>query len=690
MTLDRDGGTSPRSPQFEMEQNDARNHARLLSTLRWAGWILIGIQFIGFLLWSSYLMSHASFGRDTAIYFQPWDLIAHGHLLPISTLQGGYAFWQNNGEFIVYLLAPLYWLFPDHLLGFLWLQDLALSGTIAVCYRFVTARWLRPEIDNDTGRKLTASVAAWLTILVLFLCNPWIYWVVSFDVHMETFGIFFIVCAFAAFQKRQRRGYVYAFATAICGAASVVYVFSLGLLLGAQWSARWYLRHRKHGRSSSPGASRGTVAFDAMPGVLLVIGSLLCLLSLSALHATQGDPTGGFAYLLGPATAKVLHITPGLVIRGVFEHPVAALRKIVSHGWNLWANTSASGLLGVATPVGLFMAGPALLLNNLMSSQLYNYPTFQNLPAFIFIALGTASLIAYLIKHPRTFFAGAALFTLVIVNEVGWFAVWFPQTRPHWVNTSAAAASVIWRAERIIPTTDEVVVANGVAGAFGDRAELYEFDGLGAVPIRNRVIWFVMSPAQGVEFVPTAVMERALGDIVALPGVKLVTSSQGVYVLRWQVPPRYRSVSLGGGDELDAWTTPGVAATPVVSGPSSRWYLASDGRRGDLLSGDCWREPSGLYSTNVRFSSTGPLKIEVWDDTTNRLLARARTARSPKTSSLQVRFQIRHEKPGFVYQGAAAFLDSPIPQSPGDVIEVKVWSTGTTHAKIWSVILKRD
>jgi hypothetical protein len=656
--------------------------------LQWVGWALIAAQFVGFLLWSGYLVSHASFGHDTAIYFQSWDLIAHGHLLPRNTIQGGYYFWQNDGEFIVYLLAPLYWVFPDHLLGLLWLQDLALSGTIAVCYKFVTDRWIRPRTVRGVNRKIVAGTAVWLTIVVLLLCDPWIYWVVSFDVHMEIFGVFFIACAFVAFQKHQSRGYVYTLATAMCGTASVVYVLSLGLFLSGQAVGCWYLSRDKE--KTSPGSSRvhDVVARDGIPGALLVFVSILWLLSLSLLHATKGSPTGGFTYLLGPTGAKLVNVTFGSVVHGLLRHPMSALRTIASHSWNLWASPSGAGLFGLLTPVGFFMAVPTLLLDNLLVGQQSATPTFQNIPVFIFVALGTAGLVGYLIRHRKTFVVGLAICALVIVNEVGWFAVWFPKTRVNWVETSTAAASVIWRAEQVIPARDEVVMTNGVAGPFGDHADLYEFYSPTPIPVRGGVVWFVMSPAQGIEVVPTAVMERALGDVMALPGARLVTASHDVYVLRWQVPPGYRSVSLGGGDKLDAWTTPGMATTSVRAGPERTWHLASNGRRGYALSGDYWREFSGSYLATIRILTTGPVNVEVWDDTVNRLLARTTTAGMSKTLDIQLPFRIESEKAGFVFQGTGAFRDLPIPQIPGDAIEVRVWTSGAAHVVIWSVALR--
>jgi hypothetical protein len=688
MMFDHGTGACRQEP-FGPRSGDIARCERFLLVLRWVGWVLIAAQFAGFLLWSGYLMSHASFGHDTAIYFQSWDLIAHGHLLPRNTIQGGYYFWQNDGEFIVYLLAPLYWVFPDHLLGLLWLQDLALSGTIAVCYKFVTGRWMHPGSERDVNRKVVAAVAAWLTIVVLFVCDPWIYWVVSFDVHMEVFGVFFVACAFIAFQKHQRRGYGYTLATAMCGTASVVYVFSLGLFLSGQSVGRWYLSRGKEKTSPRSGRVHSVVASDGIPGALLMIVSILWLFSLSLLHATKGSPTGGFMYLLGPTGVSLLNVTFGSVARGLLRHPISALRTVASHSWNLWASPSAAGLFGLLTPVGFFMAVPTLLFDYLLVGQNFANPTFQQIPAFIFIALGTAGFVGYLVRHRKTFMVGLVICTLVIANEVGWFAVWFPKTRVCWVLTSTAAASVIWQAEHVIPARDEVVMTNGVAGPFGDHADLYEFDGPIPIPVRGGVVWFVMSPAQGDEVVPTAVMERALGDVMELPGASLVTASHGVYVLRWQVPPGYRSVSLGGGDKLDAWTTQGVAATSVHTGPLRAWHLASNGRRGYVLSGDYWREFSGSYLATVRISATGPVNVEVWDDTTNRLLARTTMTGPSKTSDVQLPFRIGHEKPGFVYQGAGTFRDFPIPQIPGDAIEVRVWNSGTAHVVIWSVELRR-
>jgi hypothetical protein len=83
------------------------------------------------------------------------------------------------------------------------------------------------------------------------------------------------------------------------------------------------------------------------------------------------------------------------------------------------------------------------------------------------------------------------------------------------------------------------------------------------------------------------------------------------------------------------------------------------------------------------------VNVEVWDNTTNRLLARTTTTGSSKTWDVKVPFRIGHEKPGVVYQGVGPFRDFPISQTSGDTVEVRVWTPDIAHVAIWSVTLGR-
>ena len=188
--------------------------ARVL--IRNVGWALIAAQLIGLLIWSAHVASRDAMTWDFAAYYQPWWAIAHGHLNPAATVMpGGYAFWRNDGEFIIWLLAPFYWLFPNHVLGFWWIQDVALVGITAACYR-----WIGELLPWDTSRPLSGNlvpVLGWMLTVLLLVLNPWIYWSATFAVQMEPFGVLFAVLALRALMSGRRSVWLWSALGALCG-----------------------------------------------------------------------------------------------------------------------------------------------------------------------------------------------------------------------------------------------------------------------------------------------------------------------------------------------------------------------------------------------------------------------------------------------------------------------------------------
>ncbi|HTX00921.1 MAG TPA: DUF2079 domain-containing protein, partial [Acidimicrobiales bacterium] len=210
--------------------------ARLVVT---AGcWLLVLTQLVWLLQWSWHLLDNADLTWDYSIYYQPWYLVAHGHLLPRNTMEGGYLFLRNDGELIVYLLAPLYWLFPNHELGYLWLQDLAIAGVSATCLRLVIEQV--PWNTSARWRSQGVAGAARALAVLLLVANPFVYWTASFDIHMEVFGAFFAVLTLRAGLQGRRSTVVWAVLTAMCGAPSALNVVGIGIALAvvAAWRAR--------------------------------------------------------------------------------------------------------------------------------------------------------------------------------------------------------------------------------------------------------------------------------------------------------------------------------------------------------------------------------------------------------------------------------------------------------------------
>ena len=59
-----------------------------------------------------------------------------------------------------------------------------------------------------------------------------------------------------------------------------------------------------------------------------------------------------------------------------------------------------------------------------------------------------------------------------------------------------------------------------------------------------------------------------------------------------------------------------------MSGPAKDWHVRSNGKKGYVVDGLAWQMPPGQYRASVTMSATGPVYVEVWNDTGNILLTR--------------------------------------------------------------------
>jgi len=109
-----------RAPAGLHRQTRAAVPRDLLFRVRRIGYIVLALQFAGFLCWSTLLYRRFSLTPDFAQYHQAWYLIAHGNLDPRDTL-GRFPFWQNHAEFMLWPMSLLYWVWP-HCVDLLWLQ----------------------------------------------------------------------------------------------------------------------------------------------------------------------------------------------------------------------------------------------------------------------------------------------------------------------------------------------------------------------------------------------------------------------------------------------------------------------------------------------------------------------------------------------------------------------------------------
>lgn len=663
--------------------------------MRTVGWVLIALQFVGLAYWSTVVVQRAAMAWDFSTYFQPWYEIAHLHLDPTTTMMPypnpTFPFWQYDGELLVWLLAPLYWLFPNHELGYWWLQDVALTALAVVCYRWIGE--LVPWSESDSSlRGNVVPAAASLLVVVLLIFNPWIYWSATFAVQMEPFGALFAVLTLRALTQNRNSVWAWALLTALCGSAELIYLIGAGLAAAAVVvrSAR-----KARTRAFSPTTRR-----RLLRPALVTLGAVVWILVLSAFHGTRSVSSSwtvvhkDMSYLLGQhanSKAPLLH-----VLAAVVSHPGTVLSVIGSHAPNVWANVAPGGILGLVSPPGFFLAVPTLLENSLLHGQDFSYPGLSNLIVYPALAVGTPIVIAAIWRRRPAI--GIALSALVAANAITWFVIWLPKTGQY-VTVDAPAAAAIRAVAGQIPPSDEVIASQGFVGNFAARADVYVFGGPRAklqgpepFPVLTHTVWFAISANQGIEAPSTSASDQAVASVARLPGIRLIKETDGVWFFRWVPPTGIRTVELGGPRaSAPAWLTTGVAGRPVLSGSASHWYAASKANVGYVVSGDIWRVQRGAYVARVVASASKRINVEVWDDagTGDRLLVR-RTLRSSRMETVTLRFHVARPPHAPTTTGPTGFDYIPVPPVSASTVEIRIWSPGRTAVRVVSLSIVRN
>jgi len=208
-------------------------------------------------------------------------------------------------------------------------------------------------------------------------------------------------------------------------------------------------------------------------------------------------------------------------LKATLEHPISALRQLWAHRIDIWGYVSSAGLIGLVSPWAVL---PILVLvqSELTAGNVFSSSDFQNLPVVLFlIPLSVIALARFagrrdrrrgLRMGPSSGQLGAAhrargnrgrrlvpiLAVVMGANALAWGLVWIPQIPSQWIRVSPAAASTLDQVSNMIPANAEVVASQGVIGRFADRHWLYAL-GAGKVLLQTSVVYFVITPNQGIE-----------------------------------------------------------------------------------------------------------------------------------------------------------------------------------------------
>jgi Predicted membrane protein (DUF2079) len=624
------GGAPPPPPQGY----------QLWRRVRWIGYILLGLQLVGYLVWSVIEYEHFALTNDFSQYSQAWYLVAHGNLDPFTT-SGNFRFLQSDAEFYPYVLAPFYWIFHTGLV-LEWAQDLSVAGAELVAFT-----WL----CDLARRHCTERDATWLAGfgLLLFLFDPWLWSTIAWDVHEEPLAIFFAAFLAWDLSRGKRRAWVWVVPVLLGGAPTTTYVIGIGL--GGILAGR---------RTRRMGAAIAAV---------------------------------GCAYLL------VLALVHGDETAGAFTHGyIAQMRggpfRLAELLWdgrtNMIANLAPAGLVGIGAPLILPVA-LAVAVPNALAGPLFGEPLFQSVPLYVLLPVGTVTVLVWLLRRHRR--AAFVLAGVAAAQAIGWTSVWAPQIPAQWLRTSSSAAATLAGVQALIPASAEVVASQGVIGRFSGRTYAYALSGPGAKIPLQRDNWFVITPASGIEISSLATSMAFIGELAGPLHARLVAHANGVWAFQLTAPPGISTVTTpGDSSPLPAWAGSSAVSQPVLDGPVSDWHMAATGATGYVSDGMEWLESPGRYRAEVTLSASAaapgaPVNVEVWDNNTSTLLAR-RTI--PQTTGIQqiVLPVVAPAGPNqTVFGGWGPFRAVFFSPPPGQRIEVRVWSPGRAAVNVYSAEL---
>lgn len=666
-----------------------------LRRARLAGFAVLCVQFLVLASWSHMLVSRFSLTWDFSFYQQALYLIAHGNLNPYSTVFiVDHPFWQNLGEFIFWPLAIFERIWP-HPITLKILQDLALVGAETIALLWIC------DIAADRARRgVAVKTCVGLIALgvVLLVANPWVYWAAAFDVHNEPFGAFFLAGAARDIHRGRRTVWIWALLTVLCGAAEATYIAALGI------SAVISGRHRSR------------------QGITMLVLSMVWLVFLSAIHGEGGAGLGEYASLVGASAAKkTVSTSPAVsIVKAVIEHPGNVLRTLWENHTKAWAILSPTGVLGIFwLPVllpTLLIAGESALSTPTIG---FSSPGNQNVALVPLAIVGTVVFCAFLAsrrsRHARWLQTG--LVALFAANAIVWVVVWLPQLNTTWLRVPSSAATVLKRVENRIGPQDEVIVSQGVAGSFANRKALYAIqDGdwtdtahslqegkspssgdtptSTSFPVRARKVWIIITPAIGIETTPTAQMYANIQQLRADPQMRMVADSQGVWAFEWSPRPTTKQITFGASvyAATPGWLIPGTSGAAVQRGPLAAWHAASTGQAGYVIDGAYWPGARGSYTATAKLKVSGTAAVEIWNDTTGRLLARQVVTSTQKIKTVRLRVRLNKQGVGSdtagLFRGHGLWASTPVPTPGGNNLEVRVWSPGgVNHTSVYSVQL---
>jgi len=117
------------------------------------------------------------------------------------------------------------------------------------------------------------------------------------------------------------------------------------------------------------------------------------------------------------------------------------------------------------------------------------------------------------------------------------------------------------------------------------------------------------------------------------------------------------------------------------------WHVTSTGREGYVSDRLEWRRPPGQYQASVTLSASGPVNVEVWNDTGRTLLARRSIPLTNGIQTVTVPVDAMADYQATLFEGWGPFRAKFPDPASGERLEVRVWSSGGETVNVYSTQL---
>jgi uncharacterized membrane protein len=489
--------------------------SRSLGRARTVGLVLLGLQLIAMLAFSTVQYRRFALSNDFGTYSQAWWSIAHGHLSPWGSLIRT-SFWRDNAEFAMWPLALVYYIVPNPIV-LLWIQDI-----LVVLTGFVAFSWALDVIGRSGMSPRSRNILA-LGVGAAIALNPWAYNTIAYDFHVETvFALFVVLAGRDLWAGRYRRLWLWvtlAVLSDVLGALCIAGVGAAGLVAGRQT--------RKHGAA-------------------LVIVGIAWVAFVSSVHGAGVAgriPDTAYAYL---APGHVGHLTVVSIVAGALRHPAAVLHMVSLRWLTVFEFLVTLGLVGCISPWGFGVAAVVFVPTILSTDHgfLNLLFSFQSWPALPFVLVGSTMLISRWLPRPglpRRVAQLAACLWAGCLAVIAFIAL--PAVPKAWIPVDSTAAAALAQALQATPASAEVIASQGLVGRFAQRDHVYPYVwtfGAGQTtrtyPINSHLVVFIISAQEGTFLIPRKEASAAVA-YVEKAGAKPALFRGGISVLRW-VPPR--------------------------------------------------------------------------------------------------------------------------------------------------------